>query len=272
VSTPRLVATDLDGTLLDDEGQLGAYTQEVLHRVQALGVRVVVVTARPLRWMDALWAQIGGDPAAGGGAGGGVGIVSNGAITYDIGSREVLDCQGIPAETGLPIVEAIRAAAPGAAIALECLGGYRHEPAYVDLQPTPPDMRVGELADLWDEPAVKILAQHLTLDPQDFRTRVTAAVGERATPTWTTDHLVEISAVGVTKGGALASLCDRLGVTAAQVVAFGDMPNDLPMLTWAGTSYAVANAHESVRAAADHLAPPNTEHGVATVLADLFGL
>ncbi len=78
---------------------------------------------------------------------------------------------------------------------------------------------------------------------------------------------MEISAVGVTKGGALAALCDRLGVTADEVVAFGDMPNDLPMLTWAGTSYAVANAHESVRAAADHVAPRNTEDGVAAILA-----
>jgi HAD superfamily hydrolase (TIGR01484 family) len=259
---PRLVATDLDGTLLDDTGLLSDHTRDVLRRVQELDVRVVVVTARPLRWMEALWAQIGA----------GVGIVSNGAITYDVGSREVLDCRGISAERGLRIAEAIRAAAPGAAIALECLGGYRHEPAYVDMHPVPPDMRVGELAELWDEPAVKILAQHLTMDAEDFRTRVVDAVGDLATPTWTTDHLMEISALGVTKGGALAALCDRLGVRAAEVVAFGDMPNDLPMLTWAGTSYAVANGHESVRAAADHLAPANTEDGVAVVLAGLYGL
>jgi hydroxymethylpyrimidine pyrophosphatase-like HAD family hydrolase len=264
MTTPRLVATDLDGTLLDDEGELSARTSDVLRRVQEQGVRVVIVTARPLRWMDELWAHVGG--------GRGVGIVSNGAITYDIGSRAVLDCHGIPAEVGLPMVEAIREAAPGCAIALECLGGYRHEPAYVDLHPTPPDMRVGDLEELWDEPAVKVLVQHLTLDPHAFRSRVVDAVGERATPTWTIDHLMEISAVGVTKGGALAALCARLDVTADEVVAFGDMPNDLPMLTWAGTSYAVANAHESVRAAADHVAPRNTEDGVATTLAALYGL
>lgn len=264
MSLPRLVATDLDGTLLDDDGILSERSQDVLRRVQELGVRVVIVTARPLRWMDELWARVGG--------GRGVGIVSNGAITYDIGSREVLDHHGIPPEVGLPMVEAIRAAAPGTAIALECLGGFRHEPAYVDLHPTPPDMRVGDLAEIWDEPAVKVLAQHLTLDPADFRARVIDAVGELATPTWTTDRLMEISAVGVTKGGALAALCERLGVGAGEVVAFGDMPNDVPMLTWAGTSYAVANGHESVLAAADHVAPRNTEDGVAVTLAGLYGL
>ncbi len=264
MSLPLLVATDLDGTLLDDEGRLTDRTQDVLRQVQELGARVVIVTARPLRWMDELWAQVGG--------GRGAGIVSNGAITYDIGTRQVLDLHGIPSDVGLPMIEAIREAAPGTAIALECLGGYRHEPAYVDLHPTPPDMRVGDLAQLWDEPAVKVLAQHLTLEPDDFRARVIDAVGETATPTWTIDHLMEISAAGVTKGGALADLCERLGVAAEDVVAFGDMPNDLEMLTWAGSSYAVANGHESVLAAADHVAPRNTEDGVAVTLARVFGL
>ncbi len=83
---------------------------------------------------------------------------------------------------------------------------------------------------------------------------------------------MEVSAVGVTKGDGLARLCGRLGVDAADVVGFGDMPNDIPMLTWAGTSYAVANAHPSVLAAADHTAPTNDDDGVATVLASLFGL
>jgi hydroxymethylpyrimidine pyrophosphatase-like HAD family hydrolase len=264
VTLPQLVATDLDGTLLDDDGRLSARTRDVLRRVQEQGVRVVIVTARPLRWMDELWAEVGG--------GRGVGIVSNGAITYDVASREVLHHVGIEAADGLGMVEAIREAAPDAAFALECLGGFRHEPAYVEMHPSPPDVRVGPLEEIWDEPAVKVLVQDLVLDPEDFRTRVVDAVGDRATPTWTTDRLMEISAGGVTKGGALAALCQRLGIAAADVVAFGDMPNDLPMLRWAGTSYAVANGHPSVRAAADHVAPANTDDGVATVLAGIFGL
>jgi hydroxymethylpyrimidine pyrophosphatase-like HAD family hydrolase len=260
----RLVATDLDGTLLDSTGRLSERTAEVLRQVQEQGVRVVVVTARPLRWMDELWAAVGG--------GRGVGIVSNGAITYDIAGREVLHHVGIDAADGLGLTEAIRAAAPGSAFALECLGGFRHEPSYVEMHPSPPDVRIAPLPEIWDEPAVKILVQHLTLDPDEFRTRVVDAVGESATPTWTTDGLMEISASGVTKGGALAALCARLGVDAKDVVAFGDMPNDLPMLTWAGTSYAVANGHPTVLDAADHVAPANDEDGVATVLERLFGL
>ena len=60
-----------------------------------------------------------------------------------------------------------------------------------------------------------------------------------------------MSAPGVSKASALAELCDEHGIGAADVVAFGDMPNDLPMLTWAGRSYAVANAHPEVLAAVD---------------------
>jgi hydroxymethylpyrimidine pyrophosphatase-like HAD family hydrolase len=86
------------------------------------------------------------------------------------------------------------------------------------------------------------------------------------------DGLMEISAVGVTKGAALARLCELRGVEPRDVLAFGDMPNDLPMLTWAGTSYAVANAHPSVLETADHVAPANDDDGVASVLAEVFGL
>lgn len=75
----------------------------------------------------------------------------------------------------------------------------------------------------------------------------------------------------MTKASALVGLCARLGVAAADVIAFGDMPNDIPMLAWAGRSFAVANAHESVLALADQVAPPCDEEGVAQVLAALLG-
>jgi Cof subfamily protein (haloacid dehalogenase superfamily) len=263
MSLPRLVATDLDGTLLHTDGTVSDRTSSVLREVLDRGVEVVFVTARPLRWMDDLWHHVGDR---------GTGIVSNGAITYDIERRKVISAQGIDAAVGIAMAEAIRAAVPGTGFALESLSGFSREESYVDLHEPPPGFRTGTLAELWDEPAVKILAQHSSLAPEEFRNRVIEAVGEVATPTWTLDGLVEISASGVTKGAALARLCEVRGVDPGDVVAFGDMPNDLPMLTWAGTSYAVANAHPSVREAADHVAPANDDDGVAAVLAELFGL
>ena len=91
--------------------------------------------------------------------------------------------------------------------------------------------------------------------------------------TWSSSFaLVEISAAGVTKATTLASLAAEMGLGPEEVVAFGDMPNDLPMLEWAGTSYAMANAHASVQELADHLAPSNDDDGVAAVLSELFAL
>jgi Cof subfamily protein (haloacid dehalogenase superfamily) len=262
MSLPRLVATDLDGTLLRSDGTVSDRTAATIRRLLGREVQVVFVTARPLRWMDDLWRHLDGR---------GIAVVSNGAITYDIGHDEVLALHGIEREAGLALTDAIRSAVPGTAFALECLSGFRREPGYVDQHGAPPGTPVGALGELWDEPAVKVLAQHRTLAPQEFRDRVIEAVGDRATPTWTIDGLMEISATDVTKGGALAEVCTRLGVDASEVVAFGDMPNDVPMLRWAGTSYAMANAHPDVVAEADHIAPTNDEDGVAVVLTGLFG-
>lgn len=81
---------------------------------------------------------------------------------------------------------------------------------------------------------------------------------------------MEAVAAGVSKGTAVAALTGRLGIEAHEVVAFGDMVNDLPMLTWAGTSYGMANAHPAVLALADHVIGGNDEDGVAAVIEQLF--
>ncbi len=94
---------------------------------------------------------------------------------------------------------------------------------------------------------MKLLVRHESMEPVEFRERVLAAAEGLASATWSVDGLVEISAAGVTKAMALERLAAGLGVTATGVVAFGDMPNDLAMLRWAGTSYAMGNAHPSVR-------------------------
>ena len=260
---PELVATDLDGTLVDSEGQLSVRTRDVLDRLDAAGVPLVVVTARPLRWMTELWPVVGRH---------GVGIVSNGAIVYDVAEDRIHELEGIEVEAGLALIAAIRAALPEAVFAFEGVSGFAHEPAYDEPHHIPEGSPSGPAEEVLSEVAVKVLVKAPGTDPARLRDVVAAAVGDSATPTWSVDGLVEISAAGVTKAAALARVCDRLGVAAADVVAFGDMPNDLPMLAWAGTSYAVANAHPSVLEAVDHVAPTNDEDGVAQVLAGMFDL
>jgi hydroxymethylpyrimidine pyrophosphatase-like HAD family hydrolase len=171
------------------------------------------------------------------------------------------------------VCEAISKAIPDAAFAIECLSGIRLDERFLEPSQVPEGSPVGPLAELWTEPAVKLMVRHEQMtDPETFRAAVVRAVGDAANPTWSGDRLVEISAAGVTKASTLAMVCQELGVAADEVVAFGDMPNDLPMLTWAGTSYAMANGDPTVLAAAQHVAPSNDEDGVAVVLAAIFGL
>ena len=226
----------------------------MLAELDRRGVPVVIVTARPIRWMDDLWPLVGRH---------GLAIVSNGAAVVDVRARRrppVRDVRGIErrgrarAGRGGP-----RGRARGVVRGRVRCPGLVRDPSYVEAERVPgrqPGRRRSR--DLWTEPALKLLVKHDAPDPADFRDRVVAAVGEHAVATWTLDGLVEISATGVTKATALARWPRSSACRRPSVVAFGDMPNDLPMLSWAGTSYAMANGHPDVRAAADHVAPATT--------------
>jgi hydroxymethylpyrimidine pyrophosphatase-like HAD family hydrolase len=261
--TARLVATDLDGTLLDSQGLLSQRTRDVLDRLDERGVPLVVVTARPLRWMTELWPLVGRH---------GIGVVSNGAIVYDVAAGRIHELEGIEVEAGLALVTAIRRVLPDAAFAFELVSGFAYEPAYDEPHHIPDGSPSGRAEDILTSTAVKVLVKSPGTGAAELRDAVSVAVGDAATPTWSTEGLVEISAAGVTKAAALARVCERLGVAAADVVAFGDMPNDLAMLEWVGTSYAVANAHPSLLEVVDHVAPRNDDNGVAETLAGLFDL
>lgn len=130
-----------------------------------------------------------------------------------------------------------------------------------------------ELAELTATPMLKLLSLHRDHEPDEYWKRAQEVVGDLATVTHSsTFALLEISAYGVTKASTLAQVAESLGVAAADVIAFGDMPNDLAMLTWAGRSFAMADAHPEVVACASDVAPSHEEDGVARVLAEVFDL
>jgi Cof subfamily protein (haloacid dehalogenase superfamily) len=260
----RLVATDLDGTLLHTDGTVTARTREVLNAVEELGVTVVFVTGRPVRWMDALWEHVGGH---------GLAIVSNGGILYDVRDHAVKMARTIPVDAGLEVAKRLRDAIPGTTFATERIEGFAKESGFMSRIPPPPDLRVGPAEEILDDQVVKLLARHEDAEPEEFWAEVESHVGHLVTTTWSSlGALVEMSAVGVSKASTLELVCAERGIDASQVVAFGDMPNDLAMLEWAGTSYAMANAHSAVLDLAGKVAPSNEEDGVAAVLSELFGL
>lgn len=261
---PRLVATDLDGTLLHTDGTVTERTRAVLTALDDLGVPVVFTTGRPIRWMETLWTDVGGH---------GLAVCSNGAIVYDVAAQRIRTAHPVPRATGLDVARALREAIPGIAFALEHGEGWVSEPDFPRHPDDHSERPQGELLDVYRDDVVKILAVHRQLPAEEFWRRVESEVGHMVTTTWSSSFaLVELSAVGVTKGSTLATLAAELGIERAEVIAFGDMPNDLALLEWAGTSYAMANAHPSVIELADHVAPANDEDGVATVLSVVFGL
>lgn len=260
----KLVATDLDGTLLHADGTVTARTRRALTAVEDRGITVVFVTGRPIRWMDDLWEHVGGH---------GLAICSNGGIVYDVTARAVSKARTIPVGIGLEVAEILRRALPGTTFAIEKTDGFAKEPAFMPRLPPPSELTVGAFPEILDGTAVKLLARHDDMDPEHFWATVESHVGHLVTTTWSSSGaLVEMSASGVTKASTLELLCAERQVVASEVVAFGDMPNDLPMLGWAGTAYAMANAHPTVRDLAENLAPANEDDGVAAVLEELFDL
>jgi hydroxymethylpyrimidine pyrophosphatase-like HAD family hydrolase len=224
----------------------------------------VFVTGRPLRWAEDVFEHVGSH---------GLAIVSNGALVWDVARSQVHLERPIPPETAREACRLLREAVPGTAYAVETLDGFALEPQYLERHPVPPDSRRAPIDDLLSPPPLKLLARHEELAPQAYWDAAEAAVGHLLTITWSSaSTMLEMSGPDVTKASTLALLAGDLGVEAADVIAFGDMPNDLPMLAWAGTSYAMADAHPTVREAAQHLAPGHDEDGVAQVLAKVFGL
>lgn len=261
---PRLVATDLDGTLLHTDGTVTARTREVLEALDERGVPVVFVTGRPVRWMEKLWARVGNH---------GLAVCSNGGIVYDVAEHRVRNALTIDTDTAIRVAQVLRRAIPGTTFALEKVEGFAREQTFLPRNQAPSDIPIGSLEEICDQTVVKLLARHEEITPEPFWHQVEELVGDLVTTTWSsTGTLVEMSARGVTKASTLERIAAEHDVPAEDVVAFGDMPNDIPMLQWAGHSYAMENAHASVAAVARYGAPRNDEDGVAETLARLFGL
>ncbi|WP_416901876.1 HAD family hydrolase [Micromonospora echinospora] len=264
---PRLVATDIDGTLLGPDRTLSPYTARVLERISTQGTPVVLVTGRPIRWLQVVYDQLHAPLPA---------ICANGAVVYDPAADEVLRADPLAPELLTEVARRLRAAVPGVSLAVEVVDSrqMRHEahfPLTWDADPTV--IRAIETPEeLLAAPAVKLLARAGVQDPDRFTSVVAEALAGLAEATHSSrSGLVEISASGVTKAAGLAWYCARQGLSARDVLAFGDMPNDVPMLTWAGRAVAVGNAHHAVLAIADEVTAANSEDGVAAYLDRVFG-
>jgi Cof subfamily protein (haloacid dehalogenase superfamily) len=266
----QMVACDLDGTIVCADGTISKRTLAVLRDCERLGVHVVFVTGRPPRWMDPIVEMTGHQ---------GLALCGNGAVVLDLATGAVVQARALSTATLLEVTARLREHLPGASFALETLSGYRREPGYLPMHDVARAAPTGTVAELLaDDPiVVKLLCRQSAdhygqLDSDGMLAIARRVVGDSVEVVHSDpgSHLLEMSAPGVTKASALAWLAAELGVQSSEVVAFGDMPNDVPMLIWAGAGYAMSGGHPEALAAASAQAPPCAQDGVAQVLERLL--
>jgi len=261
----KLVATDLDGTLLRSDGTVSARTREALAAATAAGAAHIVVTGRAVPWTRHVLDDLGYD---------GLAVCGQGAQVYHAGEHRLLtsvtlDRQiaglaiaKIEAETGPLLLAASRDGLDGDVLVGP---GYRYEEGPLPYVP------ITSAEDLWSAPLNKVYIQHPSLSDDALARVAHEAAGGLVGITMAGEGIVEILPLGLSKATGLSLAARRLGVKAADTIAFGDMPNDIAMFAWASYGVAMANAHAELKAVADEVTSSNDTDGIAVVLDRLLG-
>ncbi|GIE99774.1 hydrolase [Paractinoplanes rishiriensis] len=254
-----MIVCDLDGTLLNSAGRLSPRSRQALRAVRRAGWPVLFCTARPVRDTRAVVVAV--DAAM-------VAVCGNGSITYDFGRHRIVDQRPIPYAGLSDALRALRTGHPALRLGAERgLDLLLEDDFALAAALCRTARRVPRLDP--DHGFGKVIAQ-LDGDARDYWPAVAAALPAGLECTVSGPEFCEIGLRGVTKAVAVHRIAERAGITAADVVAFGDMPNDLPLLAWAGTGIAVGNAHPDVLRAADLVTAANDDDGVALVLEHLL--
>lgn len=263
---PALIASDVDGTLLKNEDEVSPRTRDAVAAAVAGGAHFVLATGRPPRWIPRVADALGLAPMA---------VCANGAVLYDAATDRVISARTLPVDTLTELAEITARVIPGAGLAVERIGRSAHDTATPQFVSAPgyehawlnPDNTEVSYEDLLSTPAVKLLVRKPGMPSAELAATLNRHVGLLADITYSTNNgLVEISSIGISKAVGLEEVARPLGISAEDVVAFGDMPNDVPMLRWAGHGVAMGNAHPETIAAADEVTAPNSDDGVARVL------
>ncbi|MCV7149835.1 HAD family hydrolase [Mycobacterium pyrenivorans] len=263
---PALIATDVDGTLLDDDEKISARTRAAVHALVDSGAQFVLATGRPPRWVRPIVDQLGLTPMA---------VCANGAVIYDPSVDRIVSARTLSADALGELAEIATRVIPGAGLAVERVGRTAHDAATPQFVSSPgyehawlnPDNTEVSIEDLLSAPAVKLLIRKAGARSADMAAELAKHVGIEGDITYSTNNgLIEIVPLGVSKATGIEELARPMGIDAADVVTFGDMPNDVPMLGWAGLGVAMGNAHPDAVAAADEVTATNVEDGVALVL------
>ena len=264
---PKLIGTDLDGTIVAHYGFISERTKIAFTAANAAGIHIYFVTGRPIRWMSEIKENFNF----------GLGICGNGAMLYDFLNEKILEEWLFSVEAQLETVKRLRAVIPPVTFAVEVNQQFAREKKYVPRWDIGADnVGVDEIEEVITAPALKILArcQNSEFSSDEMLVLASKELAGIATVTHSnsTDSLLEISADGVSKGATLAKMAARHGLTADDCVTFGDNPNDFSMLTWASRSWAMADGHPDLMKHAKYQTDAHQEDGVAKVIERLLEL
>ena len=270
-SQPALIACDVDGTLFDENETITPRTRDAVRAAVTAGARFVVATGRPPRWIRPVVEALGFAPMA---------VCANGAVIYDPATDRVVSAQTLAVDTLGELAEIATRAIPGAGLAVERIGERAHDTATPQFISSPgyehawlnPDNTEVSKEDLLSAPAIKLLIRKSGARSADMAAELARHVGPQGDITYSTNNgLVEIVPLGVSKATGVQEIAGPLGIPSDEVVAFGDMPNDVPMLLWAGCGVAMGNAHPDVLAVADEVTASNSDDGVGRLLERWWG-
>ncbi len=264
---PKLIGTDLDGTIVANYGFISERTKIAFTQAHAAGIHIYFVTGRPIRWMVEIKENFNF----------GLGICGNGAMLYDFINQQILEEWLFSVEDQLETVKRLRKVIPPVTFAVEVNQQFHREKAYVPRWDIGADnVGVEKIEEVITAPALKILArcQKGEFSSDQMLEIASKELSGVATVTHSnsTDSLLEISADGVSKGATLAKMASRLGISANDCVTFGDNPNDFSMLSWAGRSWAMADGHPDLLKHAKFQTDAHQEDGVAKVIEQLLSL
>jgi Cof subfamily protein (haloacid dehalogenase superfamily) len=258
---PKLIATDLDGTLVRSDDTVSAYTHEVLDRVRSAGIRLVGATGRGPRLTELVRQDIRQADFL---------VLAQGGWVIDQGEDQLLRSARLPGSDLAPLLAALEAAMGPLSVMVEALE-HNDSPLWGDYDPTwryPVVLERRPRADCLTGDVIKAFARSFEHDVDDLLAAAQRIIPPQvASVTQAGLNYIEICPPNVDKGTGLAVVAQAVGVDPADVLVFGDMPNDLPMFAWAGWGrVAVANAHPSILAVADEVTSSNDEDGVAVYL------
>ena len=270
---PRLIISDIDGTFITSAGRVTGRLRAVIVRAVESGAHFGLATGRPHRWLIPVLEQLPLAPVC---------VCANGAVVYDPATDRVLHAFELSPSAMAEVVEAaerVLADVPHG-YGVERVGSSALDPEEECFIITPEYNRdawdsqfgVTDTQTLISQPAAKLLVRCSSMtSAQMFELIAPEVDPELAHVTYSMDEgLIEVSCPGVNKAAGARYLAERYGVTAADAIAFGDMPNDLELLRWAGVGVAMGNAVPMLHDAADHVTATNDEYGVAQVLERWF--